>query len=167
MGAATKERMRFINLTRHTEIGANSYFLELDGKKLVLDAGLHPKEEGEAALPHYRSIPDGSLDAILISHAHQDHIGSLPVLMRRQPQARVFMTHATSKLSDIMLHNSVNVMSRQRDELGLRSYPLFTHREADQAAELWQSVGLRQYWTFAGERLPEPAGEPTFEMYDS
>ncbi|HEV3211733.1 MAG TPA: MBL fold metallo-hydrolase [Chthoniobacterales bacterium] len=159
--------MRFINLTRRTEIGANSYFLELEGRKLVVDAGLHPKEENEAALPMYRLVPDGSLDAILISHAHQDHVGSLPVLMRRQPQARVLMTHATSKLSDIMLHNSVNVMSRQRDELGTRGYPLFTHREADQAAEHWQSVGLRQHWTLSGERLPGPQGEPTFELYDS
>jgi Cft2 family RNA processing exonuclease len=159
--------MRFINLTRRTEIGANSYFLELEGRKLVVDAGLHPKEENEAALPMYRLVPNGSLDAILISHAHQDHVGSLPVLMRRQPQARVLMTHATSKLSDIMLHNSVNVMSRQRDELGTRGYPLFTHREADQAAELWQSVGLRQYWTLSGERLPGPQDEPTFELYDS
>jgi Cft2 family RNA processing exonuclease len=159
--------MRFINLTRQTEIGANSYFLELDGKRVVLDAGLHPKQEGEAALPYYRSIPDRSLDAILISHAHQDHIGSLPVLMRRQPQARVFMTHATAKLSDVMLHNSVNVMSRLRDELGVRTYPLFTHREADRACELWQSVGFRQFWTVDGERVPKPDHDFSFEMYDS
>ena len=136
-----KKRMRFINLTRQTEIGANSYYLELDGKKLVLDAGLHPKQEGDAALPHYRSIPDGSIDAILISHAHQDHIGSLPVLMRRQPQARVFMTHATAKLSDVMLHNSVNVMSRQRDELRIPNYPaLYTSRSRSRfrtLAERW------------------------------
>src|SRR6202046_2250091 len=159
--------MRFINLTRQTEIGANSYFLELDGKKLVIDAGLHPRQEGDAALPNYRSIPDGSLDAILISHAHQDHIGSLPVLMRRQPQARVFMTHATAKLSDVMLHNSVNVMSRQRDELRIPNYPLFTHREADHASEIWQTVGFRQYWTVDGERVSRPDQEITFEMYDS
>jgi len=159
--------MRFINLTRQTEIGANSYFLELDGKKVVLDAGLHPKLEGDAALPLYKLVTDGSLDAIVISHAHQDHIGSLPVLMRRQPQARVFMTHPTAKLSDVMLHNSVNVMARQRDELGIRTYPLFTHREADRAAELWQSVGLRQYWTVEGERVSNPDHELTFEMYDS
>jgi Cft2 family RNA processing exonuclease len=159
--------MRFINLTRRTEIGANSYFLELDGKKLVIDAGLHPRQEGDAALPHYRSIPDGSLDAILISHSHQDHIGSLPVLMRRQPQARVFMTHATAKLSDVMLHNSVNVMSRQRDELKIPNYPLFTHREADHASELWQSVGYRQHWTVDGERVPGPDHDSTFEMFDS
>ena len=159
--------MRFINLTRQTEIGANSYFLELDGKKVVLDAGLHPKQEGDAALPLYKLVRDGSLDAIVISHAHQDHIGSLPVLMRRQPQARVFMTHATAKLSDIMLHNSVNVMARQRDELGIRTYPLFTHREADRASELWQSVGFGQYWTVEGERVPKPDHELTFETYES
>ena len=69
--------MRFTSLTRRTEIGANSYVLELEGRKLVVDAGLHPKEEGDAALPLYRLVPDGSLDAILISHAHQDHIGGL------------------------------------------------------------------------------------------
>jgi Cft2 family RNA processing exonuclease len=159
--------MRFINLTRQTEIGANSYFLELDGKKVVLDAGLHPKEEGDEALPLYKLVGDGSLDAIVISHAHQDHIGSLPVLMRRQPQARVFMTHATAKLTDVMLHNSVNVMARQRDELGIRTYPLFTHREADRASELWQSVGFGQYWTVDGERVANPDHELTFETYES
>ncbi len=159
--------MRFINLTRQTEIGANSYFLELDGKKVVIDAGLHPKHEGEEALPLYRLVKDGSLDAIVISHAHQDHIGSLPVLMRRQPQARVFMTHATAKLSDIMLHNSVNVMARQRDELGIRTYPLFTHREADRASELWQTVGFGQHWTVEGERVPKPDHDLTFETYES
>ena len=159
--------MRFTNLTRQTEIGANSYFLELEEKKLVLDAGLHPKNEGEEALPLYRLLPDGILDAILVTHAHQDHIGSLPVLMRHQPQARVFMTHPTAKITDAMLHNSVNVMSRLRDELGIRSYPLFTHRETDNASQLWQSVGLRQYWTFDGERAPNPEEGPTFEMYDA
>ncbi len=159
--------MRFINLTRQTEIGANSYFLELGGKKLVLDAGLHPKQEGEAALPNYKLVTDGSLDAILISHAHQDHIGSLPVLMRRQPQARVFMTDATAKLSDVMLHNSVNVMLRQREELGLSAYPLFTHREADRATQVWQSVGFRQHWIVEGERVSDPDDGLTFEMYES
>ncbi len=159
--------MRLINLTRQTEIGANSYFLELGGKKLVLDAGLHPKQEGEAALPNYKLVPDGSLDAILISHAHQDHIGSLPVLMRRQPQAGVFMTGPTAKLSDVMLHNSVNVMLRQREELGLSGYPLFTHREAEHAAQAWQSVGFRQHWTVEGERVPGPDKGLTFEMYQS
>jgi Cft2 family RNA processing exonuclease len=159
--------MRFKNLTRKTEIGANSYFVELEGKKLILDAGLHPKNEGDEALPLYRLVADEIVDAILITHAHQDHIGSLPVLMRHQPKARVFMTHPTAKITDAMLHNSVNVMSRLRDELGIRSYPLFTHRETDNAAQLWQSVGLQQYWSLDGERVPSSEDGPTFEMFDA
>lgn len=157
--------MRFINLTRQNEIGANSYFLEIDGRKIILDAGLHPKKFGEEAIPNYRRVGDGEVDAVFISHAHQDHIGSLPLLTRRQPQVKVFMTPATARLSEIMLHNSVNVMSRQRDELALASYPLFTHREADQSKELWHEVGIGQRWSIDGERLGSNGSETSFEFF--
>jgi len=159
--------MRFINLTRRNEIGANSYFLEIDGRKIILDAGLHPQKYGDEALPNYRRIADGELDAVFITHAHQDHIGSLPLLTRRQPQAKVFMTSATARLTDIMLHNSVNVMSRQRDELALGSYPLFTHREADQSREVWHEVGLGQRLSIEGERLGSTGSEMSFEFFNA
>jgi Cft2 family RNA processing exonuclease len=159
--------MRFINLTRQTEIGANSYLLEVAGRKIVLDAGLHPRKLAEEALPNYRQIPDESVSSIFISHAHQDHIGSLPVLMRRQPKARVFMTEATAKLSEIMLHNSVNVMTRQREDLGLATYPLFTHRETEQATAIWQKAQVGQRWNLDGERLPNDETENSFEFFDA
>ena len=41
--------MKFINLTRRTEIGANSYYFEAAGQRLVLDSGMHPKLEGDEA----------------------------------------------------------------------------------------------------------------------
>src|SRR6476620_1851555 len=145
--------MKFINLTRRTEIGANSYYVEIDNHKLVLDSGMHPKFEGEEALPNFKPIGDQKIDAIIISHAHQDHIGTLPVLMRRQPNARVFMPEATAAIGDALLHNSVNVMTRQREELGVTLYPLFTHRETERATNLWQSCPMRQRITLAGERI--------------
>ena len=86
--------MKFINLTRRTEIGANSYYLEMGGYRLVLDCGMHPKDTGEDALPNFKAIAGQEIEAILISHAHQDHIGTLPVLMRRFPTARIFMTRS-------------------------------------------------------------------------
>ena len=160
--------MKFINLTRRTEIGANSYLLELDGHHLVLDCGMHPKFEGEEALPNFKALKDRRLDAIVISHAHQDHIGTLPVLMRRQPQARVFMPEATSAIGDALLHNSVNVMTRQREELGVMLYPLFTHRETDRATDLWQSCPMGQRITITGERArADETGILTFEFYDA
>ena len=160
--------MKFINLTRRTEIGANSYYIEAGGHRLVLDCGMHPKFEGEEALPNFKPIADRQLDAIIISHSHQDHIGTLPVLMRRQPNARVFMTEATAEIGNILLHNSVNVMTRQREELGTTLYPLFTHRETDRLADRWQTCPMRQTYTLAGERTSvRDADTLTFEFFDA
>ncbi len=158
--------MKFINLTRHTEIGANSYYLEGGGTRLILDCGMHPREVGENALPNWKPIEGQTIDAIFITHAHQDHIGTLPVLMRRQPHARVFMTEATSEIGSLLLHNSVNVMTRQREELGLTIYPLFGHREIDRAIELWQLCRYRQPYTTSGKRVGE-GDALTFEFWDA
>ncbi|MEP6604475.1 MAG: MBL fold metallo-hydrolase, partial [Spartobacteria bacterium] len=159
--------MKFINLTRRTEIGANSYYLEVDGHALVIDSGMHPKFEGEEALPNWKAIADRQLEAILVSHSHQDHIGTLPVLMRRQPSARVFMPEATGDIGDALLHNSVNVMTRQREELGTTLYPLFTHRETERAVDLWQFCPMRQQITIAGERASRGSHELTFEFFEA
>jgi Cft2 family RNA processing exonuclease len=160
--------VKFINLTRRTEIGANSYYLEVGGHRLVLDCGMHPKNTGEDALPNFKAIADRKIEAILISHGHQDHIGILPVLMRRQPGARVFMTETTAEIGSVLLHNSVNVMTRQREEIGATSYPLFTHRETDDAANLWHWSPLRQRISMSGERAPQRETEAlTFEFFDA
>jgi Cft2 family RNA processing exonuclease len=160
--------LKFTNLTRRTEIGANSYYLEIGNQRLVLDCGMHPKFEGDEALPNLKSIADRRLNAILISHSHQDHIGTLPVLMRRQPGARVFMTETTAEIGNALLHNSVNVMTRQREELGTMLYPLFTHRETDRATDLWQACPLRQAYTLSGGRAnPRQTDALTFEFFDA
>ncbi len=159
--------MKFINLTRRTEIGANSYYLGSGEEGLVLDCGMHPKEEGELALPNLPALAGRKVDAILVSHAHLDHIGSLPVLMRQQPQARVFMTEGTAAIGDALLHNSVNVMTREREEVGV-IYPLFTHRETNRATDRWQHCRLRQPFTLDGERSPTRPNESiSFEFWDA
>jgi len=158
--------MKFINLTRHTEIGANSYYLESGGARLILDCGMHPKDVGENVLPNWKPIERQTIDAVLITHAHQDHIGTLPVLMRHQPHARIFMTEATSEIGSLLLHNSVNVMTRQREELGLTIYPLFGHRETDRAIDQWHFCQYRQPYTTKGDRVRDDDAI-TFEFWDA
>jgi len=163
--------LKFINLTRRTEIGANSYYLEIGRHRLVLDCGMHPKETGEDALPNFKAIASHEIEAILISHAHQDHIGTLPVLMRRFPTARTFMTEATAEIGNVLLHNSVNVMTRQREEIGRAVaglYPLFTHRESDRASERWRWCPLHQRISVTGERAPQREKDAlTFEFFEA
>jgi len=158
-------------LTRRTEIGANSYYLQMGRHRLVLDCGMHPKDTGEDALPNFKAIAGQQIEAVLISHAHQDHIGTLPVLMRRFPTARIFMTEATAEIGNVLLHNSVNVMTRQREEIGRAVaglYPLFTHRETDRASERWRWCPMRQRISIAGERAPQREKDAlTFEFFDA
>ena len=157
----------FTNLTRAVEIGANCYALEAAGKRLILDCGLHPKFDGEEAMPNLSLLADETVDAIVLSHAHQDHLGSLPVLMRRQSNAPVFMTEATRQLSDIMLHNSVNVMLKKKED-GVAEYPLFTHREVDRCTKRWRGIPLHQKFDLTGQRLgPNDDGEVSIEFYNA
>ncbi len=159
--------IRFTNLTGAVEIGANCYLLEIAGKRILLDAGYHPKKEGNAGLPRLDMLPDESVDAIVLSHAHQDHIGSLPVAMRRHARAPVLMTDATRRLGEVMLHNSINVMIAERAAGGPPEYPLFSHREVDGLVRHWVGRPLRMVFNLAGERVRPEEPEVTCEFYDA
>jgi Cft2 family RNA processing exonuclease len=136
--------MTFRSLMRRREIGANSYLLDTGKESLILDAGAHPKEKGLDSLPNFNSVPYDSVDGIIVTHAHHDHIGSLPVLQRKQPGTPAYMTEPTGEVSSAMLHNSVNVMTSQREELGIMEYPLFTHKEIDALKPKWCYRDLRK-----------------------
>jgi Cft2 family RNA processing exonuclease len=160
--------MRIVNLNPDTAIGASSWFVEMEGHRLLLDAGIHPKREGRDSLPLFDLIKKEDLDAIAISHCHHDHVGSLPVALRYFPQAHVLMSELSYFLIERILHNSVNVMKRQRDELGIKEYPLFSHDEVDDIAPLFQGFKYNRQVDWAAFRKTR-AGflSPTLEFYDA
>lgn len=119
------------------DVGAHCYLLEMGGARVILDAGTHPQHAGYETLPRLEDMPDEDIDGIIVTHAHHDHIGALPVLCRHFPHAPVFATEETFDIGEAMLHNSVNVMKAQRRELSIASYPLYTHREIDEIAPGW------------------------------
>ncbi|HOF71757.1 MAG TPA: MBL fold metallo-hydrolase [Verrucomicrobiota bacterium] len=160
--------MRILNLNPDCGIGASAWFVDLEGHRLLLDAGLHPRREGRAALPRYELIQREELDAIAISHSHHDHVGSLPVAQRYFPQAHILTTELSYFLIERMLHNSVNVMKRQRDELGLKEYPLYHHDEVDELAPRIQGFKYNREVDWAAFRKTR-AGfiSPTLEFFDA
>lgn len=159
--------MQIANLNPATDIGASAWWVEMEGYHLLMDTGTHPKREGRAALPLYDLIT-AELDAMAVSHCHHDHVGSLPVAMRHFPKAHVMMTQLSYLIVERVLHNSVNVMTRQRDELGIREYPLYTHDEVDANAPFFQSFkyGRPVEWA-AFEKLRPGVSSPTLEFYDA
>lgn len=159
--------MKLLNLNPTPEIGASSWLLELDGHRLLLDAGVHPKLDGHAALPLFSAVKD-PIDAIAITHCHHDHVGSLPVAMRHFPDAHVLLTELSYFLVERVLHNSVNVMTRQRDEAGIKEYPFFTHDELDEIAPRFQGFRYNREVEWAAFRKQRRGMvSPTLEFYDA
>lgn len=128
------------------EIGANCYQFTADGHQVLLDSGVHPKKDGIETLPDFsllRRAPDG----VIVSHAHVDHCGSIPYLVKQFPTVATYATKPTVQIMDRMLHNSVSVMSTIALERGIREYPLFTHRDVEFAIR--RSYGLPYQHEFA------------------
>ncbi len=160
--------MNITNLNPDTDIGASGWLVELDQHRILLDAGMHPKREGRAGLPMFERGGGADLDAIAISHCHHDHVGTLPVAMRHFPKAHVLMTELSYFIVERVLHNSVNVMTRQRDELGVREYPLYTHDEVDDIAPQFQGFKYNreiEWASFQKTRAGLPS--PTLEFFDA
>ena len=147
--------MQLTDLNSANDIGANSLLVELGPFRFLVDCGLHPKKVGLAALPNIRRLDRTALDFIIITHSHLDHGGSLPVALRGQPHAPILVTPGTELLLPRMLRNSCNVMLRQRDELKLAEYPLFTFSEIERLEGRLQPVvfGRTRIFEKNGDRL--------------
>ena len=150
--------MRFTNLTRGAGIGSNCYRLDLPEGSVILDCGMHPEHVGHDSTPMLEELENGSVRSTILTHAHQDHVGCLPLLQSRQPGMPVLMTAGTARIADVMLHNSVNVMLRQQEELKLSDYPLFTHRAIEMAARSWQYCPLERAVNLDGDRSTQASG---------
>ncbi len=160
--------MNITSLNPDTDIGASAWLVEVDDHRILLDAGMHPKREGRAGLPLFGKAGNAEVDAIAISHCHHDHVGGLPVACRHFPKAHVLMSELSYFIVERVLHNSVNVMTRQRDELGIREYPLYSHDEVDDLAPVFQGFKYNreiEWAAFSKTRAGRPS--PTLEFFDA
>jgi Cft2 family RNA processing exonuclease len=110
-------------------IGANGHLLEMGPFRIIVDSGLHPKLVGREAMPAIHTTRGIPIDLIVLTHAHLDHVGSLPVVMREHPEALLLLSKPSETLAPRMLRNSYNVMLRQKEEQGIAEYPLFTRAD--------------------------------------
>jgi Cft2 family RNA processing exonuclease len=139
----SKQKVQFMSLGGVGEVGASAHLITIGGLNILLDCGMHPKHEGTSKLPDF-ALLNKPPDAIIISHAHVDHCGSLPYLMKMFPGVPAYCSKPTLQIMDRMLHNSVSVMTRIREEQGIEGYPLYYHEDADFAMRRTTGVGVNQ-----------------------
>ena len=114
-------------------------------------------------MPDFRPAEVHDLDLIVLTHCHLDHVGSLPVVAELNPEAPVITSVPNMLLAPRMLRNSINVMRRQREELGIREYPLFNHRAIQSLTKQMQAQRYQRGEVYSkdGEQMEvilHPAG---------
>jgi metallo-beta-lactamase family protein len=127
--------------------------LEIDGRRILLDCGLFNSDRLDPDSPNRRFTFDPrDLDAVVVSHAHNDHIGRIPCLVRAGYRGPIYTTRATGDIISVMLRDSARI---QREEL--RNAHL-RHPDAGQIEPLFELADVE--WVV--ERLHRlPYGEPT------
>ncbi|MCI0392636.1 MAG: MBL fold metallo-hydrolase [Acidobacteria bacterium] len=119
--------MNIIFLGGGNEIGASSAIVEIGSARILIDCGI--RMSGEHRLPDLAAIRQthsGQLDAALLTHAHMDHSGALPVLHQHFPGVPVYATAPTRGLVEVLLRDSINIMrarAESEQELPLYSQP--------------------------------------------
>lgn len=90
---------------------------------------MHPRKTGFQSLPDFSLIENLPVDHVLISHAHQDHLSSLPFLVKRHPYIHITTTPQTRAISELTLHNSVSILKKEigNDE----NFEMYSHDEVD------------------------------------
>ena len=101
------------------EVGGSSILLNIDNKNILMDAGIR-QSSAKDNIPNFRAIQDyGGVDAIVISHAHLDHIGCLPIISKEYPEARIYMNNMTKDLLKVLLYDSLKIMNNRDGEIPL------------------------------------------------
>ncbi len=105
------------------EIGGSCIYIRIADKGILLDCGIR-QTGSKDPLPDFRTIQEqGGLDAIIISHAHMDHIGTLPIISKAYPDVRIYMTAMTADLTRVLLYDSLKIMNSREDEIPHYSEP--------------------------------------------
>ena len=93
-------------------IGASCFRVQIGPYEIVMDAGTRPK--GSDPLPAFELLERPNL--MIITHAHLDHIGSLPIFHRNFPDVPMICTHGTREIAHVMLTDGLKVQTAQQKE---------------------------------------------------
>ncbi|MCZ6874659.1 MAG: MBL fold metallo-hydrolase [bacterium] len=126
----SSNRIKLSFLGGASSIGASCALLEVAQTKLVIDCGV--RFEAHNPLPDLSQLSGVGLDAIVLTHAHSDHSGGLPVLCEAHPATPVYTTPPTRDLAAILFQDALKLMhSPERDT----EIPLYAHTQVERLLE--------------------------------
>ncbi|MEZ5363598.1 MAG: MBL fold metallo-hydrolase [Bryobacterales bacterium] len=157
------------------DVTGSMHQVDVDGERFLLDCGLYQGRRSEARKRNRElPFPADSVAGVLLSHAHIDHSGNLPSLVRNGFSGPIYATPATADLCDKMLRDSAHIQEKDAEFLNRRRSrrrrldpnldpdaiePLYTMVDAENTIPLFRQVGYKTP-TVVSERL-------SYESYDA
>ena len=128
------------------EVTGSCHYLNVNGKHILVDYGM---EQGKNYFENSElPVPPSKIDFVLITHAHIDHTGNLPLLYKRGFRGRIITTHATEELCEIMLRDTAHIQEQEAEWKNRKAEragrpmvePAYTLRDAEDCLKLFESV---------------------------
>ncbi|MDZ4672462.1 MAG: MBL fold metallo-hydrolase [Phototrophicales bacterium] len=130
------------------EVGASSTLIEIAGKRILVDAGIRISPKTNRGIQNDQ-LPDlhpisvgGGLDYLLVTHAHTDHTGALPLVVEQYPHVPVLATRPTQVLTRILQADAQRIMKSKQEEEG--ELPIFDEIASQRLLDTFQTVEFNQ-----------------------
>lgn len=148
------ERVRITFCGGVTSVTGANFLVEVfkDGmeKRFLVDCGM---EQGTERAKHYNQSPfifvPSTIDVLMVTHAHMDHIGLIPKLVRQGFRGVIYSTPETRDLSVYMLDDCLKLVTQEAEKT--KTDPLFEVEDVRKTFELWKTIEYHtQHTLFAG-----------------
>jgi len=162
-------------------VTGSKHLLEVDGRRILVDCGLFQGLK-ELRLRNWEPLPiePGSIDVVVLTHAHLDHCGYLPRLVSAGFRGRIFCTPATKELCSLVLPDSAHIQEEDAREANRHGFtkhapalPLYTSNDAARALGQLQPVGYDREVPLWGQTGVRPGSDqgltlvPTVEFINA
>ena len=120
-------------------VTGSNYLLESNGKKVLVDCGM---QQGShfAEKKNFEPFPyePSEIEAVFVTHAHIDHIGLLPKLVKEGFKGKVYSTPATRDFAELMLIDSEHLLGKEAEREG--KPPLYNTEDVEKLMKVWEGA---------------------------
>jgi metallo-beta-lactamase family protein len=129
------------------EVTGSMHILEANGSKIAMDCGLFQGKRTESTIKNQTmSYPPSELDAVILTHAHVDHCGRLPLLVKQGFEGAIYATPATCDLAEILLADSAHIQREDAEYWNKKRVkrgdapiePLYDNTDVDRTVRLFK-----------------------------
>ena len=136
----------------------SNYLLEIDGDdpsvrgktRILVDCGLF---QGSRVAEEKNSDPfpykPSSVDALLVTHAHLDHVGRIPKLVKEGFKGKIYSTYPTKDFAELMLIDSLGVLEKEAKRHG-NARPIYQEEDVKKAMSLWETKNYGESFEIGG-----------------